>query len=190
MITIVGVGALGSHVALFLRNTEHPIKLVDFDRVLMKNTHAQFHTRIGQGKNKVQALGMTMLALFGRKVELVPHKLGKHNVAAILNPECTDLVLDCTDNIAARRTIMDFCTDQHIPCVHGCLSADGTFARVVWNEVFQPDAEGDETATCEDGEHLPFFAYVAAVIALEVQRYLDTGKKRSVHVGVGNLMVI
>jgi len=190
MITIVGAGALGSHVALFLRNTDHAIRLVDFDKVEMKNTHAQFHTRMGLRKNKGQALSQAMLGMFGRMIEVVPHRLSRDNVAGILRPQNTDLVLDCTDNAKTRYLILDHCTDNDIPCLHGCLSADGTFARVVWNEVFQPDAEGDEKATCEGGEHLPFFAYAAAAMTLEVQRFLDTGKKRSMHVSVGNTMVV
>ena len=43
-VVIVGVGALGSHVALLGRNWGVQLKLVDFDRIEQKNTQAQFHS--------------------------------------------------------------------------------------------------------------------------------------------------
>jgi molybdopterin/thiamine biosynthesis adenylyltransferase len=191
MITIVGAGALGSHVALFLRNVDPPIKLVDFDKVEMKNTHAQFHTRMGLRKNKGQALAQAFLAMFGRRLEVVPHKVTKDNVAGILRPQNTDLVLDCTDNAKARYLLVDHCTDFAIPCLHGCLSADGTFARIIWSELFVPDAEGEEgEATCEGGEHLPFFAFVAGLMAWEAQSFLSTSKRGNYHVAGSEVLKI
>ncbi len=52
-VTIVGVGALGSHAALLLRN-EADLKLIDFDKVDAKNTLAQFHARQSIGRNKAE----------------------------------------------------------------------------------------------------------------------------------------
>lgn len=183
MVTIVGIGALGSHAALFLRNIEHPITLVDFDRIEMKNTHAQFHNRMNVGKFKVLALNQMMMGLFGRKFEVIPHKLIKGNVFAILNPDSTNLVIDCTDNIEARSLIQNHCKVHDIPCLHGCLAGDGRFARVIWAEQFIPDAEGAEEATCEGGEHLPFYGVAASYLAVEAQRFLETGRKRNLHIG-------
>lgn len=178
MIVIVGAGALGSHVALFLRNLSQPLKVVDFDRVEQKNTLAQFHTKMSLRKNKANALAQAMAGMFTRHVQSVPHKLAKDNVNSVLKD--ADLVIDCTDNIAARNVIQGFVTDVDTPCLHGALSADGTFARVMWAEDFVADAEGEDgEATCIDGEHLPFFAAAAAYLAVEAQRFLSTGKKQS-----------
>jgi len=178
MIVIVGAGALGSHVALFLRNLERSIVIVDFDRVEQKNVLAQFHTKMGLRKNKAQALSQAIQGMFGVSVSTVPHKITKDNVNMVLDG--AELVIDCTDNIEARNTIQGFVTDVDTPCLHGALSADGTFARVMWAEDFVADAEGEDgEATCIDGEHLPFFAAAAAYLAVEAKRFLDTGKKQS-----------
>jgi molybdopterin/thiamine biosynthesis adenylyltransferase len=178
MITIIGAGALGSHAALLLRNTKHRIKIVDFDKVEQKNTMAQFHNTMCLRHNKARALAQTLQGMFNTTVEAVPHKLTKDNVDSVLNH--TDLIIDCTDNIAARELIQGFATDVDTPCLHGALSADGTFARVMWTEDFEADAEGaDGEVTCVDGEHLPFFCAAAAYLAIEAQRFLETGKKQS-----------
>lgn len=177
MITIVGAGALGSHVALFLRN-EAELQIVDFDKVEQKNTLAQFHSKMGLRKNKALALSQSMQGLFGIKVKTIPHKLTKDNWNEVLKDG--DLILDCTDNIAARKLIREWWDEYGVPVLHGALSADGTFARVMWAEDFVADAEGEDgEATCIDGEHLPFFAAAASYMAVEAQRFLKTEKKQS-----------
>ena len=177
-VVIVGAGALGSHLALFARNWENPLRIVDFDKVEQKNTQAQFHSRMGLRRNKAQALQQGLQGLFGVKVEAVPHKLVKDNVAQLLSGAA--LVVDCTDNAAARRTIQDYVRANKIPCLHGALSADGSFGRVVWDEHFTADEEGQEgEATCEDGVTLPFFALAAAQVAVVAQKFLEDGARQS-----------
>jgi molybdopterin/thiamine biosynthesis adenylyltransferase len=181
MIAIIGAGALGSHVALLLRNIDDKKMVVDFDRVEAKNTLAQFHTKMGLRKNKAQALSQAMQGMFGEAFFAVPHKLTKDNIDKLLGP--VTLILDCTDNIAARNLIQGYATDVGTPCLHGALSADGTFGRVMWTEYFVGDAEPEEGApTCVDGEHLPFFTLTSACMAVTAQRFLKTGEKRSFQV--------
>ena len=176
-VTIVGVGALGSHLALALRNAA-ALKLCDFDRVEAKNILSQFHTNMGRGKNKAVALQATLLGLYGVVATAVPYRVVETNAAAVLGG--SDLIVDCTDNYAARITIGDVATVSGIPCLHGGLSADGTFGRIMWAEHFTPDAEGVVgQATCEDGENLPFHLAVASQMALTVQAFLKSGAKRS-----------
>lgn len=178
MIVIIGAGALGSHVALLLRNLDHKLKIIDFDRVEQKNILAQFHSKQGLRKNKAAALGQVMRGMFGTNMDVVTNKLSNDNVDKLLDK--ADLVIDCTDNIEARSVIQGFVTDVDTPCLHGALSADGTFARIMWAEDFDADPEGEDgEATCVDGEHLPFFAVAAAWIAVEAQHFLETGKKKS-----------
>lgn len=177
-VVIVGAGALGSHLVLIARNWPHPLKVVDFDKVEQKNILSQFHTKMGLGRNKAQALQQAMQGMFGTKIEVVPHRLTPDNAEAVLGGAV--LVIDCTDNAAARRTIKDFVRKEGIPCLHGCLSAAGDFARIVWDEYFQEDEEGAEgAATCENGDNLPFHALAASQIAVNAQIFLKTGVKRS-----------
>jgi predicted ThiF/HesA family dinucleotide-utilizing enzyme len=188
-VIIVGVGALGSHVALLARNWKNPLRIVDFDRIETKNTQSQFHSKMGLGKNKAQALQQALQGLFGIKIDAVPYKLADDNAGTLLGDSAgtklgkAALVIDCTDNAAARRVIQKHVRKHGIPCLHGALSADGTFGRIVWDEHFVADEEGKEgQATCEDGEQLPMFALAAAQIAVTAQRFLKDGTKQSFQV--------
>ena len=185
-IIIVGVGALGSHVLLNARNWDAQFKVLDFDRVEQKNTQAQMHTKMSLRHNKAQAIQKAMQGMFGLKVEAVPHKLTDDNAEKLLAG--ADLILDCTDNIEARRLIMRISDFWKIPTLHGSLSAAGDFSRVMWTEHFEPDAESGDGATCEDGEQLPFFALAAAHVAQEAQRFLKDGTKRSLQITPTSVM--
>lgn len=179
-VIVVGVGALGSHVALFARNWEAKLVLVDFDRVERKNLLAQLHTRQGVGRNKAQALQQTLHGLFGVRVDAVPHRLGPDNVEALLDG--ATLVLDCVDHGPTRRLLAEACVARGLPCLHGALAADGAYGRVQWAPGFTVDDGADDAATCEDGEHLPFVARVAAVMAEAAQRQLQHGTQDDFHV--------
>lgn len=181
MITIVGLGALGSHAALFLRNHDEAFRLIDFDRVEMKNTQAQFHSRLGGvGSNKSTALSNALTTMFGTRAVALPRKVTKSNCPQLLGG--SSIVLDCTDNLLARSTIQRHALASNIPCVHGTLSGDGTFGTVVWSERFVADQEAHEGHTCEDGRHLPFYVFVASVLTIVVTNFLQTGSRQSYHI--------
>ena len=183
-VVIVGVGALGSHVVQFLRSVNCQIKVIDFDRVENKNTLAQFHGVSSVGKNKAQALSQAMNFFWKVKLDAVPTRLKDNNVKELLGS--ADLVIDCLDNAASRYLIMDFVREKGISCLHGCLAATGDFGRVVWDESFEVDEEGEEGgATCEDGEHLPFIGLVSACIARAAQAFLENNEKIGFNVHPG-----
>lgn len=174
-VTIVGVGALGSHVALFLRNCEATINIIDFDRIERKNVASQFHAQNAVGKNKTVALQQLMQFLFAIKIGSIPHKLSSENDDQLLAG--ADLIIDCLDNGEARRIVQNF-SKSHVPCLHGTLAAGGQFGRVIWNENFVIDDEdGVGGATCENGDFLPFIATVASYIATAAQKFLNSGEK-------------
>lgn len=175
LIVIVGVGALGSHVAQFLRG-EGDLKVIDFDRVETKNTLAQFHAKSAIGRNKAEALKQTMQFLWGVKINAVPHRLAKENVSALLD-STSSLIIDCLDNGPSRRLIQERARSSGVATLHGALAADGQFARVMWDEQFTVDDGAVGAPTCEGGEHLPFIATVSGLIARAAQLFLREGKK-------------
>ena len=187
-IVIVGLGALGSHVVQALRNMKCGLKLVDFDCVEQKNTLAQFHSNMSLRRNKALAMQQALQGLWGVKVETVPHKLTDGNAKQLLGGAA--LVIDCTDNIAARTCMMLYCKAAGIPLLHGAMSADGTFARVIWTERFVPDAESGDGATCEDGENLPFHLLAGSLIAISAKAFLDKGRKTNYQVSPGGVLVV
>jgi predicted ThiF/HesA family dinucleotide-utilizing enzyme len=176
---IIGAGALGSHVALFGRNWKQRIILVDGDRAETKNTQAQFHPKQSIRKNKAMGLKQTMQGFWGRDIKPVPNMLTEDNIDTLFRG-ISSLIIDCTDNAAARKLIQDYCKDANLPCLHGAMSADGTFACAMWTEDFVLDHEGTEgEATCEDGENLPLHGMYGALIANVAQRFLTDGVKES-----------
>ena len=172
-LVVVGVGALGSHVSLMLRN-EGSLKLIDFDKVEAKNTLSQFHGKPSLGKNKAQALQQSLQFMFGLKTEVIPHRLVADNTVILSG---ADLVIDCLDNGASRRLVQGYVRANQIPCLHGALAAGGVFGRVVWDEIFEVDDETPGVPTCEDGAQLPFIGLVSSLLARSGQEFLKTGKK-------------
>lgn len=176
LITVVGVGALGSHVVPLIRNLGADIRIIDMDKVEMKNTQSQFHAKTSVGKPKTLALQQVMQLLWGLKVGTIPHKLTTENDDQLLSG--SSLIIDCLDNGEARRVVQGFARRSHTPCLHGALAADGSFGRVVWDENFKiDDVTPGAAATCEDGRHLPYISIVSAYIAYAAQRFLASGSK-------------
>lgn len=175
-ITVLGVGALGSHTVQLLRSHGAALRVVDFDRIEGKNVASQFHGKPNVGKNKAQSLVQTMNFLFGVKVDGIPHRLVEDNISKILSG--VDLVIECFDNGASRRLVQGYVRKHGIPCLHGAVDANGSFGRVIWDESFVIDDEPEGgAATCEDGAHLPFIGIVSAYIAKTAQVFLKTGAK-------------
>jgi molybdopterin/thiamine biosynthesis adenylyltransferase len=178
-VVIVGVGALGSHLVLFGRGWAARLVVIDPDRVEQKNVASQFHTRMGVGRNKAKALQQAMQGLFGARLEAIPHRLAEDNARTLL--EGADLVVDCVDHGPTRRLLAEVSAELGVPCLHGALAADGAYGRVMWAPRFDVDHGGEGEATCEDGEHLPFVALVAAKMAGTVRRFLEDGVEIDTH---------
>jgi threonine dehydrogenase-like Zn-dependent dehydrogenase len=177
---VVGAGALGSNALIAGRNLPAQWAVIDFDRVEQKNTLSQAHTRMGLGRNKAQALQQILQGLWGLRVEAIPHKLTEDNAATLL--AAADVVVDCTDNAAARALILRACAARAIPSLHGALAADGSYGRVLWGDAFTPDPSGDGQATCEDGAHLPFITITSAYLCAALQRFLLDGARLGFHI--------
>jgi len=177
-ILIVGLGAIGSHVALALRNVDAELHLCDFDTVEQKNTQAQLFDVRSVGKNKASQMSAMLYGMYRTRTPCHTVKLTRLNAKHVI--DSVSLVLDCTDNIAAREDIMIECKEQgDIPLLHGAMSADGTFAQVTWTRHFKPDAEDGDGVTCEDGENLPFHLLVGSQMAIAAQQFIRDGTQQS-----------
>lgn len=189
LITIVGAGALGSHLVQLLRNEEALLRVIDFDRVEFKNTAAQFHSRAAVGKLKVEALKQLMQFLFSLKIETISSKLVEDNVDQLLRG--STLVVDCLDNGPSRRVVQGFVRKAKIPCLHGGLAPGGEYARVIWDEDFViDDVDSGQAATCEDGHFLPFISNVASYLAQAVQEFLRDGERVAYALSPSNVLFI
>ncbi len=108
---IVGVGGLGSWTAeLLARAGVGRLRLVDDDRVALDNIHRQaLYTDADAAARtpKVVAAEHRLAAInAGVKVEAVPCRLSSANIGALTDG--VDLIVDGTDNFAARFIINDY----------------------------------------------------------------------------------
>jgi molybdopterin/thiamine biosynthesis adenylyltransferase len=186
-IAICGVGALGSTAALYCRNLEAELRLVDFDRVESKNLAAQWFVKQSVGKNKAEAARLQLANFYGVKAEAMGVRLVANNAKELL-AGC-ELAVDCFDNADSRLVLSEAARAAGVPLVHGALSADGTFGMIRWDERFTPDREDTEgQATCEGGEHLPMIGLVGATLARTIQDFIKNAERRDYLVSLSAVM--
>jgi adenylyltransferase/sulfurtransferase len=121
-VLIVGVGGLGSPVALYLAaagvGTMH---LVDADVVSLSNLGRQvLYNTLHLGLPKVTVAQQVLQAL-NPDVHVVPHHkfLDQENALALV--EKADVVIDCSDNFATRYLLHDVCMQAGKPLVYGAI---------------------------------------------------------------------
>lgn len=119
-VLIVGLGGLGSPVALYLAAAGvGELHLADFDSVDVTNLQRQVvHDSTQVGRSKVDS-AMARLAAINSQVKLVPHRkaLDEDSLAAVLAQ--VDLVLDCCDNFSTREAVNAACVAAGKPLVSG-----------------------------------------------------------------------
>jgi adenylyltransferase/sulfurtransferase len=121
-VLIVGMGGLGSPVALYLAaagvGTMH---LVDADVVSLSNLGRQvLYNTLHLGLPKVTVAQQVLQAL-NPDVQVVPHHkfLDQENALALV--ERADVVIDCSDNFATRYLLHDVCMQAGKPLVYGAI---------------------------------------------------------------------
>lgn len=121
-VLIAGAGGLGSPVALYLGAAGvGTIGIVDFDEVSMTNLQSQivhgtrdvYRPKVASAKDSIRAINPLV------KVETYNVKLDAENIESII--EDYDVVVDATDNYAARYLINDACTLSGKPVVFAAM---------------------------------------------------------------------
>ncbi|CAK0778704.1 Sulfur carrier protein adenylyltransferase [uncultured Gammaproteobacteria bacterium] len=121
-VLVVGAGGLGSPVAFYLAAAGvGTLGLVDDDVVDRSNLQRQIlHTEDRVGTSKVASAKATLLALNpSLRINEHPLRLDSGNGEAVLSGY--DLVVDGTDNFAARYLINDVCVRLGLPLVYGAI---------------------------------------------------------------------
>ena len=117
---IVGMGGLGSPVALYLAAAGvGELHLADFDSVDLTNLQRQIiHDTQSVGQSKVDS-AMNRLTAINPQVRLVAHRaaLDADSLAAAV--EAVDVVLDCSDNFSTREAVNAACVAAGKPLVSG-----------------------------------------------------------------------
>lgn len=120
---VVGVGGLGSPIALYLAAAGvGALGLADPDVVELSNLQRQIAHGTGSlGVPKVESAARRIGDLNpGVRVEAVQVKLGPHNAAQLVAGY--DVVVDALDSLRDRFLLSDACVAMGKPMVHGAVS--------------------------------------------------------------------
>ena len=149
-VLIVGVGGLGSPVALYLVAAGvGTLHLVDADVVSMSNLGRQIlynTTHIGLSKI---AVAKQVLSDLNPDVKILTYNvfLDKENALSLV--EKADVVVDCCDNFTTRYILHDTCKQAGIPLVYGAIEGwEGILTVFTSESPFTlKDLFGDTTRT-------------------------------------------
>jgi len=174
-VLIVGLGGLGSPVALYLAaaGVGHLI-LVDFDKVDLSNLQRQIiHRTESVGEFKTQSAQQQLILINPEtKISLYNQYLqGEHLEKQV---KSVDVVVDCCDNFATRFAINEACVKTGTPLVSGAairfagqiavFSADKN--SPCYHCLYQDDEEQAETCS-ETGIISPLVGIIGSVQAVE-----------------------
>ncbi|HJP51251.1 MAG TPA: molybdopterin-synthase adenylyltransferase MoeB [Pseudomonadales bacterium] len=119
-VLIIGMGGLGSPVALYLAaaGVGHLV-IVDDDVVELSNLQRQIaHSSASIGRSKVDSARDSMLSLNPNiQVEGIQQRMDKKTLEGMIND--TDLVIDATDNFETRFDINEICVATKTAAIFG-----------------------------------------------------------------------
>lgn len=117
---IVGLGGLGSPVALYLAAAGvGTLHLADFDTVDLTNLQRQIiHDCASVGQPKVDS-ALARLRAINPDITLVAHRQALDEDSLAEAVAAVDLVLDCCDNFATREAVNAACVKAGKPLVSG-----------------------------------------------------------------------
>ena len=135
-VLIVGLGGIGSTVLQHLAAAGiGTIGLVDRDNVELSNLQRQtIYTYEDIGKNKV-TVASNFIKKLNKNVSTTEYDffLDSNKSTNIINEY--DVVLDCTDNVEARKLINQYCVNHDKPLIFGGVSGwEGLVSLFVYND--------------------------------------------------------
>jgi hypothetical protein len=135
-ITICGAGALGANITETLARMGFVrLRVIDHDRVEMRNLSTQPYLRGEVGSPKARALANTLYRAVQARLEPVTAALSEQNAAELLRGSA--LVVDAFDNRAARAAVSEAVRALSLPCLHVGFSADGLYGNGQWEPGYQ-----------------------------------------------------
>lgn len=191
-VCVVGAGGLGSPVLSYLAGAGvGTIGVVDHDVVEAHNLHRQvIHDTDALGSPKAESATARLRGL-DPGVEVVTHRVLITGDTAVDTFRGYHLVVDATDNVAARWAIAEACTELDLPVVWGAVSATNaqvTVFRTSWGvdlRTLWPEPPTSKVATIDQvGVLGPMTGVTGSLMAVEVIKLL-TGTGRPL---VGRLL--
>ncbi len=179
---VVGLGGLGSPVALYLGSAGvGHITLVDHDTVDMTNLQRQVvHTMAQVGQSKVLSAQCAIHAI-NPEVRVTPVIAKADATRLDMLVSGADVVLDCSDNFSTRHAINAACVAHGKPLVSGAaIRFDGQISvydprdasAPCYACVFPPDTSFEETLCATMGVFAPLVGIIGSMQAAEALKLL------------------
>lgn len=181
-VLIIGLGGLGSPVAMYLAaaGIGH-LDLADDDNVDLSNLQRQIvHRETSIGKPKVDSAAQSLLQINSQvAIHCHTERLTGDVLAAAVSR--VDLVMDCTDNFATRFEINRACVKSGKPLVSGaairmegqvsvfdCRQPDSPCYQCLY-----PDLSEEQLSCSESGVMAPLVGVIGSMQALEAIKLLS-----------------
>jgi adenylyltransferase/sulfurtransferase len=178
---IIGMGGLGSPVALYLAaaGVGHLV-LSDPDQVDLSNLQRQIiHYSEDIGRNKTESAGQKINAINpGVTVTEIPRALDE--LALLMLLDDVDVVLDCSDNFSTRFMVNRACFQRGTPLVSGAvIRMEGQLSvfdprnadSPCYECLYKPGVETDETCS-QNGVLAPLPGVIGSLQATEALKLL------------------
>lgn len=180
-VLIVGVGGLGSPVALYLAAAGvGELHLADFDCVDLTNLQRQIiHDTHSVGEHKVDS-ALRRISAINPEVNVVAHRSALDAESLARAVAAVDLVLDCCDNFSTREAVNAACVAARKPLVSGAaIRLEGQLSVFDSRQAASPCYHclyghgSEEELTCsEAGVIGPLVGLVGSMQALEALKVL------------------
>jgi molybdopterin/thiamine biosynthesis adenylyltransferase len=181
-VLIIGLGGLGSPVALYLASAGvGNLVLADDDLVDASNLQRQIiHGEADVGVSKVVSAQLSIAALNSDVlVEVVPQRLEGELLAAQVQK--ADVVVDCCDNLVTRLAVNKACLKHLTPLVSGAaIRMEGQVTVVDPRQPNTPcyhclmQLTGEQAGTCStNGVMAPLVGIIGAIQAMEAIKVLS-----------------
>jgi molybdopterin/thiamine biosynthesis adenylyltransferase len=183
-VIIIGAGGTGCAVAGILSRAGLDLTIVDKDIINFSNLERQnlyYRDDLLKPKAKIAA---KRLAGFS-EINPMMLRLDKKNISRII-PCSTDLVIDCTDNMATRMLINDYCKKKGITWIHtAAIKGIGTVMMI--NAASKKRNNGQDTPcyNCifegKDGENACRTGVSSSIVSIVGATAADMALKYLVH---------
>lgn len=181
-VLIIGLGGLGSPVAMYLAasGVGH-LTLVDDDRVELGNLQRQIvHSEATVGVNKSESAAAGLRQLNSRvHTTVIDQRLDDRALQQQVTQ--ADLVLDCSDNFPTRRAVNSACVATQTPLVSAAaIRLEGQLAvfdsRDPQSPCYQclyPELDDEQLSCSESGILAPVVGIMGSLQALEALKLLS-----------------
>ncbi len=122
-VALIGVGTIGSHLALTLARMQIPFTMYDEDTIEEHNLATQAYTRLDLGSYKVDAIAKQCHDIGAEGIEAIRSMFAADTLLETVLDDTYTLIVSCVDSIDARRDIARLVPDT-LPIIDGRVGAE------------------------------------------------------------------